>query len=127
MPGDARRSPPHGRQKRPDPHSDGQGRDRQGKFEQCGGHPRPPRKNDPKNAEADYLSGVIYQRWQQPDKALQYYQAAVDKAPTELAYLMAKVETLVAMGQETRAWHFYRTRAFISSIAPSFAPPSECF
>src|ERR1700722_14439963 len=75
----------------------------QGNFDSAEDDLAAARKIDPKNAEADYLSGVIYQRWQQPDKALQYYQAAVDKAPTELAYLMAKVETLVAMGQETKA------------------------
>jgi len=45
---------------------------------------------DPRNAEADYLSGVVYQRWQQPARALECYQRACDKSPAELAYVMAK-------------------------------------
>ena len=51
----------------------------------------------PKNAEADYLTGVIYQRWQKPQAAFDYYSAASEKAPSELAYVMARAEMLVAM------------------------------
>src|ERR1700722_6727325 len=54
------------------------------------------RHADPNSAEADYLSGVIYQRWQQPERALEFYQHACDKSPAELAYVMAKAEMLVA-------------------------------
>jgi Flp pilus assembly protein TadD len=54
---------------------------------------------DPKDPEADYLSGVVYQRWQQPERALGFYEAAHAKAPTELAYLMARAEMLVAAGE----------------------------
>jgi Flp pilus assembly protein TadD len=61
------------------------------------------RQLDPKQGEADYLSGVIYQRWQQMDKALSFYQTACDKVPTELAYVMAKAETLVAMDRQSEA------------------------
>jgi len=61
------------------------------------------RQIDPKQGEADYLSGVIYQRWQQMDKALSFYQTACDKAPTELAYVMAKAETLVTMDRQSEA------------------------
>src|SRR5688500_1521391 len=31
---------------------------------------------DPKQAEADYLSGVVHQRWQKPEEALKAYSAA---------------------------------------------------
>src|SRR5205814_2054850 len=55
------------------------------------------RRCDPKNAEVEYFSGVVYQRWEQPDKALEFYEAACEKAPTELAYLMARAEMLVQM------------------------------
>ena len=55
------------------------------------------REFDPKNAEADYLGGVVYQRWQKPDLAYECYSHASDKAPTELAYLLARAEMLVAM------------------------------
>ena len=58
---------------------------------------------DAKNAEADYLSGVVFQRWQQPQTAFEFYSSAVEKAPAELAYLMAKVEMLVAMNKSDDA------------------------
>jgi len=60
-------------------------------------------KADPKNAEINYFQGVIYQRWQQPEKALDAYQSACTKAPTELAYLMAQAETLVSLEREDEA------------------------
>ena len=31
------------------------------------------RQFDPKNPEADYLSGVVFQRWQKPDVAYEFY------------------------------------------------------
>jgi Flp pilus assembly protein TadD len=52
---------------------------------------------DPKNAEADYLSGVICQRWQKPDAAAEFYESACEKDPAELAYVLARAEMLVAM------------------------------
>jgi tetratricopeptide (TPR) repeat protein len=75
----------------------------QGDLEPADAELQTARTLDPKLAEADYLSGVIYQRWQQPSKSLEFYQAAYDKAPTELAYLMAKAETLVAMDRQADA------------------------
>jgi len=54
-------------------------------------------------AEAAYLSGVVYQRWQQPQRALECYQQACDKAPAELAYVLAKAEMLVAMDRRDDA------------------------
>ena len=44
------------------------------------------RQFDPRNPEADYLSGVVYQRWQKPELAYEFYSQACEKAPTELAY-----------------------------------------
>jgi len=61
------------------------------------------RQVDPKNAEIDYLSGVIYQRWQKHETAYEYYVSASDKQPAELAYIMAKSEMLVAMDREKEA------------------------
>jgi len=60
-------------------------------------------RDDSTAAEADYLSGVVYQRWQQPQRALECYQHACDKSPAELAYVMAKGEMLVAMGRHDEA------------------------
>lgn len=54
-------------------------------------------KNDDKSAEADYLAGVIFQRWQKNDAALNAYAGAAEKNPNELAYLLAKAEMLVAL------------------------------
>lgn len=57
----------------------------------------------PKNAEADYLSGVIYQRWQKPETAHSFYKSASEKSPAELAYVMARAEMLVAMDRPAEA------------------------
>jgi tetratricopeptide (TPR) repeat protein len=61
------------------------------------------RKLDPTNAEGDYLSGVVYQRWEQPREALTFYEQASAKAPAELAYLLARAEMLVAMDRGNEA------------------------
>jgi tetratricopeptide (TPR) repeat protein len=58
---------------------------------------------DPKNAEVDYLSGVVCQRWQKPEAALALYHSAFTKAPTELAYLLAEAETLVSLERSDEA------------------------
>lgn len=62
------------------------------------------RELDTTNAEADYLSGVIYQRWQKNEQAYDYYTRACDKNDTELAYLLARAETLVALGRTPEAY-----------------------
>lgn len=61
------------------------------------------RKIDPKNAEALYLSGVVAQRWQKNADALVYYEQAAEAQPTELAYLMARAETLVLLDRRSEA------------------------
>ena len=61
------------------------------------------RELDARNAEADYLAGVINQRWQKLDAALQCYVRASQKNPNELAYLMAQSEMLVQLDQDARA------------------------
>ena len=61
------------------------------------------RKANPKDAEADYLSGVVCQRWQKTDEAREYYAAAATKAPDELAYLLAESEMLVALDRQSEA------------------------
>ncbi|MDQ3440071.1 MAG: tetratricopeptide repeat protein [Planctomycetota bacterium] len=75
----------------------------QGRLEQAESELKVARAAAPKNAEADYLSGVIYQRWQKPETASNFYKAASDKAPAELAYIMARAEMLVAMEQPADA------------------------
>src|SRR5256885_13326399 len=68
------------------------------------------RELDPKDAEADYLSGAVCQRWQQPDKACDFYSAASEKAPGELAYLLAHAEMLVAMDRVDQALTLLQAR-----------------
>ena len=54
---------------------------------------------NPRNAEIDYLSGVIYQRWERPQLALDYYTQASEKSPAELPFLMARAEMLVLLNR----------------------------
>jgi tetratricopeptide (TPR) repeat protein len=75
----------------------------QAQLESAENELRMARQFDPRNAEADYLSGVIYQRWQKADLAYDFYHHASEKAPAELAYVMAKAEMLVAMDRSPEA------------------------
>lgn len=61
------------------------------------------RRSAPNAAEAYYLSGVIYQRWQKTQMAYEFYTAAADKAPAELAYVIARAEMLVDLGRTNEA------------------------
>ena len=61
------------------------------------------RRLDPKNAEADYLSGVICQRWQRFQDAHDFYRSASEKQPGELAFLLAQAETLVILNRADEA------------------------
>lgn len=55
------------------------------------------RKFSPKDPEPYYLSGVVYQRWQKPVTALEFYKLASERAPAELSYILAQSEMLVAL------------------------------
>jgi tetratricopeptide (TPR) repeat protein len=61
------------------------------------------RAADPKYGEAFYLSGVVYQRWQKTDRAYEFYTQAAEKAPSELAYVLAQAEMLVALNRQGEA------------------------
>jgi len=61
------------------------------------------RKRDEKNADALYLSGVVAQRWQKPEQALDFYTKASEAHPTELAYLLARSEMLVMLNRRPEA------------------------
>jgi tetratricopeptide (TPR) repeat protein len=75
----------------------------QGQLEAAERELKMARDLDPRSAEADYLSGVIYQRWQKPDVAYECYTSACEKAPAELAFLLARSEMLVAMNRTPEA------------------------
>lgn len=61
------------------------------------------RKFAPNDPEPYYLSGVIYQRWEKPERAYEYYTAASDRAPAELPYVLARAEMLVDLGRSEEA------------------------
>jgi superkiller protein 3 len=77
------------------------------------------RELDANNAEVYYLMGVVAQRWQKLEVALEMYTAAAAKDPTELAYVLARAETMVALEQLPDAVTLLRERldAFDSSGA----------
>lgn len=64
----------------------------------------------PKNGEALYLSGVVAQRWQKHEDACNFYTAAADAQPTELAYLMARAEVLVLLDRRPEALAILREK-----------------
>jgi tetratricopeptide (TPR) repeat protein len=68
------------------------------------------RELDIKNAESDYLTGVINQRWQKPEVAFEAYQRAYQKNPNELAYLLAQAEMLVQLEKNPRALEILREK-----------------
>jgi Tfp pilus assembly protein PilF len=57
----------------------------------------------PNEGEPHYLSGVIYQRWQKPERAYECYKAASERAPSEQAYVLAEAESLVALDRRPEA------------------------
>jgi Tfp pilus assembly protein PilF len=77
------------------------------------------REIDPRNAEADYMSGVIYQRWQQPERAHDFYASAGQKAPAELAYVMAQAEMLVHMDRTAEALVLLQARVVYFEHSPA--------
>ncbi|HYE21191.1 MAG TPA: tetratricopeptide repeat protein [Tepidisphaeraceae bacterium] len=77
------------------------------------------RKLAPADAEADYLSGVVCQRWQKMGQAHDYYKAAAEKAPSDLAYLMAQAECLVALNRPAEALDMLSARVvYFENSAP---------
>jgi tetratricopeptide (TPR) repeat protein len=90
----------------------------QGQLEQADQELNSARAINPKLPEADYLSGVIYQRWQQPAKALIFYHHARTEAPTELAYLVAEAETLVSLNRQSEALALLQEKADFFEHSP---------
>lgn len=68
------------------------------------------RKFGPKDPEPYYLSGVVYQRWQKPATALEFYKLAAQRAPAELSYVMAQSEMLVALDRVPDALALLQSR-----------------
>src|SRR5690606_22245690 len=51
----------------------------------------------PADAGANYYTGLLFQRWSNDEEAVQFYAAAFEAAPDHAGYLLAYVETLVAL------------------------------
>ncbi len=66
---------------------------------------------DEKNADADYLSGVICQRWQKFQAAADFYAVAMDKNPREVSYVLARAEMLVATDHRRDALQLLQDKA----------------
>jgi len=77
----------------------------QGKLEEAERELESARKWAPQDPEAYYLSGVIYQRWQKPETALDFYRQAAQRSPAELPYVLAQAEMLVTLGHSDQALH----------------------
>ena len=75
----------------------------QGKLEIAQAHLVTSQKIDPENAEADYLNGVVMQRWHQSQKAFECYTSAARKNVHELAYVLAQAEMLVELEKPLEA------------------------
>ena len=77
------------------------------------------RKLDPKNAEALYLSGIVSQRWQRYPEALEFYTQAADAQPSELAYLLARAETLVRLDRRVEAMSILQEKVVFFEHSPA--------
>lgn len=69
------------------------------------------RELDPKDGEIDYLAGVVCQRWQKNEAALEFYEQAAAKAPNELPYVLARAEMLVTMDRTDEALALLQDRS----------------
>ncbi len=77
------------------------------------------REKLPTDAESRYLGGVIYPRWQKPQAAYEMYAAAGERAPAELAYLLAEAEMLVSLDRQAEALTLLQTKVVYFESSPA--------
>src|SRR5258706_1889101 len=77
------------------------------------------RELDARNAEAEYLTGVVNQRWQKSQEACDAYARAAEKNPNELAYLLAQSEMLVQLDQNQKALQLLKDKLNFFENSPS--------
>jgi len=75
---------------------------------------------NPSNAEAEYLLGLIYQRWSDPLEASEHYKNAFDLDPTKVDYGLAFVESLITLNRLDEASQFVNTTAVTFEHEPAF-------
>lgn len=82
----------------------------QGKLELAEKELETARQFGPREPEPYYLSGVIYQRWQKPQTALDFYRHASERSPSELQYILPQGEMLVALGRAPEALELLQSK-----------------
>jgi len=68
----------------------------------------------PGAAEPHYYLGIVLQRWNELDKAAAEYAKAAELAPSQLQYVAAECETLIAAG------HLDQAQARLDTVARTF-------
>jgi Flp pilus assembly protein TadD len=66
---------------------------------------------DPKDPEAEYYLGIVYERFSQPEKALERYTKASELQPANAQYAVAAAETMMDMGKLDEAEKFLNDRS----------------
>lgn len=66
---------------------------------------------DPTSVDSKYYQGIVYERFTQPDKALEMYTAAAELEPSNPQYAVATAETMVDLGRLDDGEKFLTTRA----------------
>lgn len=65
---------------------------------------------DPKNVDAQYYQGIVYERFAQLDKALTHFTAAAEADPADAQYAIAVAETMMDLGKVDEAEKYLTTR-----------------
>src|ERR1035437_9516564 len=71
----------------------------QGNLEAAAEHLNHAIRINANEAEPYYLLGVLYQRWQKPEVAADYYKQAWSRKPGEARYMLATVEMEISLGR----------------------------
>lgn len=66
---------------------------------------------DPKNVDAHYYQGIVFERYQQSDKALEQYQAAAELEPSNPQFAVASAEMLVDLNRIDEAETYLNSRS----------------
>jgi tetratricopeptide (TPR) repeat protein len=77
------------------------------------------RQLDPANAQANFLAGLIFQRWNNPNRAGEFYQAACEKAPADADYLLARAHWLAEAGRPDEALTLLQEKLDVFGHNPS--------
>ncbi|MHC5022333.1 MAG: tetratricopeptide repeat protein [Planctomycetota bacterium] len=60
-------------------------------------------EKDPNRHEGHYFAAIVHQRWSDDQTAYEHYRSAADIDPTNVQYLVAASESLIALGQFEQA------------------------